>query len=91
MRPQGAELDCNYFNVQKPHVYTQGARLDFTLGCGRSVQPPCDQRKLTPPCRKTLRSALAPRVYPGWANQLGQIVDQEVRHACSVCDGECDA
>ena len=36
----------------------------------------------------------AAKVYPGllgWANQLGQILDQEVHHACNVCVGECDA
>ena len=34
-----------------------------------------------------LRSAPATRVYPGalgWANQLGQVLAQEVCHACSV-------
>ena len=43
---------------------------------------------------KFIRSTPAALVYTrqmGWANHVGQILEQEVHHACSVCVGECDA
>ena len=57
----------NHFVPQETHVRTRGARLVCPLGCAAFG----DQRKLAPPCRNFLNTALAV-----WGHHLWGVVDQ---------------